>query len=129
MSLVVHLRRLTHQLVGALMSAKRPEKSALPVVSCFVAIAIGLIGTTNLHAGEADGQLRVMTYNVNEGTDYIELLNAKTLPQVLIAVGQTITQVRATNPPERMPAVAAQILTANPTLVTLQEVDRSWISR
>jgi hypothetical protein len=65
-----------------------------------------------------------MTYNVNEGTDYIELLNAKTLPQVLIAVGETITQVRATNPPERMAAVAAQILAANPSAVTLQEVDR-----
>jgi hypothetical protein len=91
---------------------------------CLLATLLCAIIPLKLHARQADGQLRVMTYNVNEGTDYIELLSAKTVPEVLIAVGQTITQVRATNPPERMPAVAAQILSANPTIVTLQEVDR-----
>lgn len=70
---------------------------------------------------------RVMTYNVNEGSDFLEIRQATTASQFLVAVGQTITQVRATNPAERMQAIAAQIATAAPALVSLQEVDR-WSS-
>jgi hypothetical protein len=69
------------------------------------------------------GDLRVMTYNVNEGSDFIEVqqANAQTF---VVAVGQTITQVRATNPPARMRALAKQIIAASPALVGLQEVDQ-----
>jgi hypothetical protein len=74
-----------------------------------------------------NGDLRVMTYNIDEGTDFIEVQNATTAPQFLLAVGETITNVRATNPPARMQAVAQQIMAAAPTLVSLQEVDR-WSS-
>ncbi len=38
--------------------------------------------------------------------------------------GQTITQVRATNSPARMQAVAKQIIAAGPALVSLQEFDQ-----
>ncbi len=76
---------------------------------------------------KGDGNLRVMTYNVDEGTDFVELQSATTTTQFLVAVGQTITNVRATNPPARMQAVANQIMASAPTLVTLQEVDR-WSS-
>src|SRR5437868_74277 len=68
------------------------------------------------------GDLRVMTYNVNEGTDFIEVQHAATTLQFLLAVGQTITQVRATNPPQRMKALAKQIISAGPELVSVQEV-------
>src|SRR6266403_443668 len=44
--------------------------------------------------------------------------------QFLVAVGQTITQVRATNSPARMQAVAKQIIAAGPALVSLQELDQ-----
>lgn len=74
-----------------------------------------------------NGDLRVMTYNVNEGSDFLEVEQATTTTQFLIAVGQTITQVRETRPPERMQALAAQIANAAPTLVSLQEVDQ-WYS-
>lgn len=70
------------------------------------------------------GDLRVMTYNVDEGTDFLEVQQATNLTQFLIAVGQTITQVRATNPPARMQAVAKQITAAAPMLVSLQELDQ-----
>jgi hypothetical protein len=73
------------------------------------------------------GNLRVMTYNVDEGTDFLEVQQATNLTQFLVAVGQTITQVRATNPPARMQAVAKQIIDAAPTLVSLQELDQ-WSS-
>jgi hypothetical protein len=69
------------------------------------------------------GELRVMTYNVNEGTDFLQIQAATDLNSFLVAVGQTIMQVRGTNPPARMRAVAKQIIDADPTLVSLEEVD------
>ena len=74
------------------------------------------------------GDLRVMTYNVNEGTDYLEIQQARDLNQFLVAVGQTITQVRVTNSPARMQAVAKQIVAAGPALVSLQELDEWYTS-
>lgn len=73
------------------------------------------------------GDLRVMTYNVDEGSDFLEVASAKNATQFLIAVGETIAQVRATNPPQRMQAAAAMIAAAAPALVSLQEVDQ-WSS-
>ncbi len=66
----------------------------------------------------------VMTYNVNEGTDFQQVVGATTLPEFLIGVGQIVTQVQGTNPPERMQAVAREILEAQPELLSLQEVDQ-----
>jgi hypothetical protein len=66
----------------------------------------------------------VMTYNVNEGTDFQQVVGATSLTQFLIGVGQIITQVQGTNPPERMQAVARQILEAQPELLSLQELDQ-----
>ena len=66
----------------------------------------------------------VMTYNVNEGTDFLQVVGATTELQFLLGVGQVITQVQGTNPPERMQAVARQILDVQPELLSLQEVDQ-----
>jgi hypothetical protein len=66
----------------------------------------------------------VMTYNVNEGTDFQQVVGATTLPQFLIGVGQILTQVEGTNPPERMQAVARQIVDTQPELLSIQEVDQ-----
>jgi hypothetical protein len=66
----------------------------------------------------------VMTYNVNEGTDFLQVVGTQTLPQFLIGVGQILTQVQGTNPPERMQAVAGKILEGQPELLSLQEVDQ-----
>ncbi len=71
---------------------------------------------------QGKGNLRVMTYNVDEGTDYIELLQAGNLTGVTNAMAFTIFQVRSTNPPARADAIAAQIAAASPHLVGLQEV-------
>src|SRR5271170_2048455 len=67
--------------------------------------------------------LRVMTYNVNEGTDFLQIQAATDVNSFLVAVGQTITQVRGTDPPARMGAVAKQIIDADPTLLSLEEID------
>ena len=93
--------------------------------SLFALIAGGTGATHALSSG--NGDLRVMTYNVDEGTDFIEVQQATNPNQFLIAVGQTITQVRATQPRERMKAIARQIIDAEPALVSLQEMDQ-WSS-
>ena len=56
----------------------------------------------------------VMTYNVNEGTDFVQVEGATSLQQFLLGVGQILTQVQGTNPPERMQAIAKQILAVQP---------------
>ena len=48
--------------------------------------------------------------------------------EFLDAIGKTITQVRATDPPRRMEAIANQIAAAAPTLVSLQELAQ-WSTR
>jgi endonuclease/exonuclease/phosphatase family metal-dependent hydrolase len=69
----------------------------------------------------------VMTYNVNEGSDFLQVQGTTSLQQFLLGVGQVLTQVQGTNPPERMQAVAQQILAGQPELLSLQEVDQ-WYS-
>jgi hypothetical protein len=69
----------------------------------------------------------VMTYNVNEGTDFLQVVGTQNEEQFLLGVGQVLTQVQGTNPPERMQAVARQILAVQPELLSLQEVDQ-WYS-
>jgi endonuclease/exonuclease/phosphatase family metal-dependent hydrolase len=92
--------------------------------------ALGLAAeprSARLHPATGTHDLGVMTYNVDEGSDFTQLANAKNLQQFLIAVGKTITQVRTTDPPARMQALAKEIIAAGPTLVSLQELDQ-WYS-
>ena len=90
------------------------------LLACLPATAVG----QSQSLGNGNGDLRVMTYNANEGTDFLEVQAATDPQQFLIAVGQTIVQVRATNPPARMKALARQIVAASPALVSVQEVDQ-----
>lgn len=93
-------------------------------------LAIAFFSTMPLSAqslSRGDGDLRVMTYNINEGTDYIEVQAAANAQQFGLAVGATIYQVRATDPHGRMKAVAKQIIAAAPALASLQEIDQ-WFT-
>jgi endonuclease/exonuclease/phosphatase family metal-dependent hydrolase len=69
------------------------------------------------------GAARVMTYNLDEGTDYNEVVNAllNDPAEFPAAVQLTIDNVRATNPPARMAAIAVQIAAVRPALVGVQE--------
>jgi hypothetical protein len=95
-------------------------------ITAFLTLSFSAVATAQ-SISQGKGDLRVMTYNADEGTDYLEVEQAHNQLEFVIAVGQTITQVRATNPPARMQALAAQIIAAAPTLVSLQELDR-WYS-
>jgi len=98
-------------------------------MTAVIALLASLAGPVSAEGqlSKGKGDLRVMTYNADEGTDFLEIQHATNLNAFLVAVGQTITQVRATNPPSRMQALARQILAAKPALVSLQELDQ-WSS-
>jgi len=92
------------------------------ILAGMLILACSLASAQALSKGKGD--LRVMTYNANEGTDLLEVQAAKTPTDFLIAVGATIAQVRETNPPARMQALAKQIIAASPALVGVQELDQ-----
>jgi endonuclease/exonuclease/phosphatase family metal-dependent hydrolase len=78
--------------------------------------------TTPLLAQNNKGVVKVMTYNINEGSDFNEVLAAQTFPDFLAAVQITLNSVEASNPPLRMQAVAHQIAISQPDLIGLEEV-------
>ncbi|MFZ3370018.1 MAG: hypothetical protein WA239_23105, partial [Candidatus Sulfotelmatobacter sp.] len=96
----------------------RASLITIPIAAIFSAIAVPAV------AQSFPGVGTVMTYNVNEGTDFQQVVGAQTFTQFLLGVGQIITQVQGTNPPERMQAVAGQILGPQPELISIQEVDQ-----
>ncbi|MDE3187198.1 MAG: endonuclease/exonuclease/phosphatase family protein [Acidobacteriota bacterium] len=65
--------------------------------------------------------VKVMTYNLFQGTDFIEVLSAQSLPEFVAATQVTLNAVVASNPPARMQAIAHQIAMTQPDLVGLQE--------
>jgi len=74
---------------------------------------------------QGKGALRVMTYNVYQGTNFTTVLAATDVTSFLLGVGSEVSLVRSTNPPARMQALAKQIAAAAPMLVGLQEVS-TW---
>jgi hypothetical protein len=93
----------------------------MAAIITFFALATGSLPALG-QLSKGKGDLRVMTYNVYEGTNFTEVAAAQNLTEFLVAVGETITQVRATDPPRRMQKVARQVAAAAPTLVSLQEL-------
>jgi endonuclease/exonuclease/phosphatase family metal-dependent hydrolase len=86
-------------------------------------LTICLSPSNALSENNDQGAVRIMTYNLNEGTDYQEALGALLFnpAQFPAAVQLTIDNVRATNPPARMAALALQIAGKQPELVGVQE--------
>jgi hypothetical protein len=100
------------------------RNSAWATLEIFSVAALWVAMAVPAEAQHFPGVGTVMTYNVNEGTDFLQVVGAQTLQQFLLSVGQVITQVQGTNPPERMGAVARKILDVQPELLSLQEVDQ-----
>jgi endonuclease/exonuclease/phosphatase family metal-dependent hydrolase len=72
-------------------------------------------------AGAQKGTVKVMTYNVFQGTDFIEVLSAQSFPEYLAAAQLTLQEVIDSNPPLRMQAIAHQISISQPDFVGLEE--------
>jgi endonuclease/exonuclease/phosphatase family metal-dependent hydrolase len=96
-------------------------------VRCSLSIATllaAVLSSTILQAQAADGRgtVKVMTYNLFQGTDFVEVLQAQSGAEFLAAVQTTLDEVNASNIPVRMQAIAHQIAITNPDLVGLEEV-------
>jgi endonuclease/exonuclease/phosphatase family metal-dependent hydrolase len=73
-------------------------------------------------ASVANTGVKVMTYNVDEGTDFGPIIAVLTNGgNFSAAVTQTIAEVQGSNPGLRMQLIAAEIAAAQPDLVGLQE--------
>lgn len=89
-------------------------------------LLVSVVAVLFASAAFASTGLRVMTYNVDEGTDFKALIGVLANPNATqqdfaAAVQQTIGEVVASNPALRMQLIAQQIATAQPDLVGLQE--------
>ena len=93
--------------------------------SALLALAALLISPAPAQSGATSGTVKVMTYNINEGSDFVEVLSAHSVGDFVQGVQLTLDQVDASNPPLRMQAVAHQIAIDQPDLVGLQEVS-TW---
>jgi hypothetical protein len=103
------------------------KKTIYVFLSLLLLVTVPTPKATAQSLPQGKGALRVMTYNVYQGTNFTAALGATTPTEFLLGVGTEFSQVRATNPPERMKAVAKQIVAAAATLVSLQEVS-TWSS-
>lgn len=99
------------------------------VVAALLALS-GALLCFGLLAGDADAKknkpkapkLNVMTRNLYLGADLGPILNATTVDSAVDAGGEIANQVDRTNFPLRAQALAAEILSKDPDLVSLQEV-------
>jgi hypothetical protein len=90
----------------------------IAVISAF---AVGAALGPTLVKADDDHAVRVMTQNMDEGTDYVELSMAHTPAQFVAAVTLTYNNILATKPAERAVAMAREIARQRPHLVALQE--------
>jgi endonuclease/exonuclease/phosphatase family metal-dependent hydrolase len=82
------------------------------------AFALGLAGRA---AADEGGAVRIMSQNMDEGTDFKELVAARTPQEFVAAVTLTYQNILATRPAERAAAMAREIAKGRPDLVGLQE--------
>jgi endonuclease/exonuclease/phosphatase family metal-dependent hydrolase len=68
-----------------------------------------------------DGDIRIMTQNMDEGTTFQELLAAGSPGAFVAAVTTTYQNILATKPAERAAAIAREIASERPDIVGLQE--------
>ena len=77
---------------------------------------------SGLSAKADDVAIRIMTQNVYQGTNFDELLAAQTPAEFVAAVTTTYNNILATDPAARAQAVANEIATEQPDVVSLQEI-------
>jgi endonuclease/exonuclease/phosphatase family metal-dependent hydrolase len=68
-----------------------------------------------------DGVVRVMTLNMDEGTDFLEVIAATSPAAFVAAVTTTYQNIQDTKPAERAAAMAREIVNERPDFVGLQE--------
>lgn len=74
------------------------------------------------HDRDSDDDVRVMTQNLYEGTNFVELGTAQSPGEFVAAVTTTYNNILATKPAERAATIARRIARERPDIVGLQEV-------
>lgn len=88
-------------------------------IACLAVAAFIAAPSTTM--ADDDGGIRVITQNMDEGTDFIELGAAHTPAEFVAAVTTTYNNILATKPAERAAAMAREIARQRADLVALQE--------
>jgi endonuclease/exonuclease/phosphatase family metal-dependent hydrolase len=99
---------------------------SIPVALMLVAplLSLAMVPQVFANGGDEGGErpLKVMTRNLDAGTDYGPIFAATTVSEFLQATTSTWQEVQASNIPERMAGIAAEIAATAPDVVSLQEV-------
>lgn len=107
-------------------SVRSRRRALVLVVALLVAIVGGWPGSAAASGPRRDqaGTFEVASYNLYLGADLTPLFEASDPAALVQVAGRVWGQVHASNPPERMAAVADILARERPDLVGLQEVAR-----
>lgn len=94
---------------------------SLPVALILVAALLPLSAASPVFAGGVGRPLTVMTRNLDAGTGYGPVFAATSFYGFLLATTSVWQEVQASNIPERMAGIAAEIAATAPDVVSLQE--------
>jgi len=92
-------------------------RACAQIILCTALVA----GIADAAMADDDGGIRLITQNMDEGTDFIELVAARTPLEFLAAVTTTYNNILATKPTERAAAMAREFARRRPDLIALQE--------
>jgi len=98
-----------------------PLRPSRATVALLAAVALLVVAGASA-AQAATPRVKVMTRNMYIGADLTPVVQATTLPQFLTATAQAYEKVQASDPPERIKAMAREIADADPMIIGLQEV-------
>jgi endonuclease/exonuclease/phosphatase family metal-dependent hydrolase len=101
------------------ISASRLSRAIVALLA-----AVGLVVVPGVGAAAASTPtVKLMTRNMYIGADLTPVVQATSLPQFLTATAQTFMKVQASDPRERIKAIAREIADADPMIIGLQEVE------
>jgi len=101
------------------ISASRLSRAIVALLA-----AVGLVVVPGVGAAAASTPtVKLMTRNLYIGADLTPVVQATSLPQFLTATAQTFMKVQASDPRERIKAIAREIADADPMIIGLQEVE------
>jgi endonuclease/exonuclease/phosphatase family metal-dependent hydrolase len=86
-----------------------------------LSIATALLLSSGTSPAVANPTVRVMTQNLYHGSEFDELVAARTPEEFVAAVTKAYQRILANKPGERMAAIAQEIARFNPDIVGLQE--------
>ncbi len=97
----------------------------LTIVVAAMALGPVRLGQQSAQAADIDREIKVMTFNADEGTDLGPVVAATNLMQLAQAVAEVYSEVQNSNIPERAEGFARLVEANQPDIIALQELS-SW---